>query len=271
MEEETTKICRVCGEEKPLGEFRIRGDSGKRRNECKSCLSKYLKKYRSENKQHISLLNKRWYETHKDAVAEYRINWQRRNRDKLHANYKKYVQNMTEEQRERVRVRDRRYRYARKDDSEYIERRRAWSRESTKRRRKKITAYEENRKKIDPVFKLKKQIRNEIRTSFNRRGFRKSARTEAIVGCSLQELYNHLCKTYQVRYGEEYNGNRVVHIDHIVPLATAHTEDDVKRLCRWDNLQLLTAEDNLAKSADGSFPSYMDSNKSNGIIFLEAT
>lgn len=58
MQEETIRVCRVCGEEKPLDEFRIRGDSGKRRTECRSCLSKYLKRYRSENKQRISELNK---------------------------------------------------------------------------------------------------------------------------------------------------------------------------------------------------------------------
>ncbi len=258
MEEEATRICRVCGEEKPLDEFRLRSDTGKRRTECKSCLSEYLKKYRSENKQHISELNKKWVETHKEELSEYRLNWQRNNREKYRAYNKKSTQNMNEERRARANLRSRKYREARKDDVEYIEKRRAWNRESTKRRRKKITAYEENRKKIDPIFKLKKQIRNEIRMSFNRRGFRKFERTEEIVGCSLQELYDHLCKTFESRYGEKYNGNRVVHIDHVIPLANAHTEEEVRKLCRWENLQLLTAEDNLIKNADESFPSYKD-------------
>ncbi len=258
MQIETTKICKVCGEEKPLDEFRIRGDSGKRRNECKSCLSEYLKKYRSKNKQRISELNKKWYENHKEEQAEYRRRYEKEHLAEYRRYNKKHRDNMTPEQKERVRVRDRRYRNARKNDLEYVKRRRVWSRESAKRRRKKITAHEENRKKIDPVFKLKKQIRNEIRMSFNRRGFRKSERTEKVVGCSLQELYNHLCETYLIRYGEQYNGNRPVHIDHIIPLANAHTEEEVKKLCRWENLQLLTAKDNLAKSADGSFPSYKD-------------
>ena len=258
MEEETTKICRVCGEEKPLDEFRIRGDSGRRRTECKSCLSKYLKKYRSNNKQHISDLNRRWRNEHKDELSEYQLNWQRNNREKCRAYNKKSSQNMTEEQKAHRKELKKKYREIWNQDSDYIERRRAWSREPAKRRRKRITAHEENRKKIDSVFKLKKQIRNEIRMSFNRRGFRKSERTEMIVGCNLEELYKHLCKTYQIRYGEEYNGNRVVHIDHIIPLANAHTEEEVKKLCRWENLQLLTAEDNLIKNADESFPSYRD-------------
>lgn len=256
MQEMTTKICRVCGEEKPLDEFRIRGDSGKRRTECKSCLSKYLKQYRSENKQRISELNRRWRNEHKDELSEYQLNWQRNNREKCRAYNKKSNQNMTEERRARANLRSKKYRDTRKDDPEFREYVRIKNRESSKHRRKKITAYEENRKKVDPVFKLKKQIRNEIRTSFNRRGFRKSARTEGIIGCTLQELYDHLCKTYLIRYGKKYNGNELVHIDHIIPLANAHTEEEVIRLCRWDNLQLLTAEDNLIKNADGSFPSY---------------
>ena len=258
MEEEATKICRVCGVEKPLDEFRIRGDSGRRRTECKSCLSKYLQKYRSENKQRIDELDKRWRIEHKKELAEYQLNWQRNNREKCRAYNKKSSQNMTEEQKAHRKELEKKYRKMWNQNPDYIERRRVWNRESTKRRRKKITAYEESRKKIDPVFKLKKQIRNEIRMSFNRRGFRKSARTEAIVGCTLQELYEHLCMTYRVRYGEDYNGNNPVHIDHIMPLVNAHTEDEVKKLCRWNNLQLLTAEDNLIKNADGSFPSYID-------------
>lgn len=38
-----------------------------------------------------------------------------------------------------------------------------------------------------------------------------------------------------------------VHIDHIIPLATAKTEEDVIKLCHYTNLQLLKGEDNLSK------------------------
>lgn len=38
------------------------------------------------------------------------------------------------------------------------------------------------------------------------------------------------------------------HIDHIIPLATAHTVEDVYRLCHYTNLRLLTPEDNMDKS-----------------------
>ena len=38
------------------------------------------------------------------------------------------------------------------------------------------------------------------------------------------------------------------HIDHIVPLSNAKTEDDFYKLCHYTNLQPLWSLDNLKKS-----------------------
>ena len=38
------------------------------------------------------------------------------------------------------------------------------------------------------------------------------------------------------------------HIDHIIPLSTANTEEDILNLCHYTNLQPLWAEDNIKKS-----------------------
>ena len=39
------------------------------------------------------------------------------------------------------------------------------------------------------------------------------------------------------------------HIDHITPLSSAKTEEEVYRLCHYTNLQPLWAEDNLKKGS----------------------
>ena len=41
-------------------------------------------------------------------------------------------------------------------------------------------------------------------------------------------------------------GIEKVHIDHVISLATAKTEEEVIKLCYYTNLQLLKGEDNLS-------------------------
>ncbi len=39
------------------------------------------------------------------------------------------------------------------------------------------------------------------------------------------------------------------HIDHIVPLSSAKTEEDVYKLCHYTNLQPLWSKDNMSKGS----------------------
>ena len=68
-----------------------------------------------------------------------------------------------------------------------------------------------------------------------------------MIGCTPEQLLEHLHKTWYDNYGTEYNGEPV-HIDHIIPLSSAETEEDMYKLCHYTNLQYLKPEDNLAKS-----------------------
>lgn len=249
--EQKYKKCIKCGEVKSVDEFPIRSDTGRRRNECRDCKLKYLKSYRAkpENKARASELNKKYRKSHREELNEYSKNYQKDHLDEFRRYNKKYRDNMDDEQKEKQKEREKRYREKWKNDPEYIERRREWGRQSSRRRRKKITAHEEARKKVDPVFKLKKQIRNEIRMSFKRRGYSKIGRTEKITGLSSNDLYNYLQQTYKDRYDDFWDGKEKVHIDHIKPLATAHTIKQVMKLNHYTNLQLLKAQDNLEKGA----------------------
>lgn len=147
----------------------------------------------------------------------------------------------------------------------YMDGRRDQQKEYRERNKEKIYAYNSEYRKRDYVkkkandrivekynsddfFRLKMCVRAEIRSGFTRKGFTKSETTEKLVGCTLEEFIGHLKATYFRNYGVEYDGTQKVHIDHIIPIATAETEEEVKKLCHWSNLQLLNAEDNLAKS-----------------------
>ena len=105
------------------------------------------------------------------------------------------------------------------------------------------------RRHTDPFFKLQEQARSAIISSFKRKGTKKNTKSAIITGMSSSELTEYLLKTYEQRYGKEWDGKEKVHIDHIIPLATAKTEEDIHALCHYSNLQLLAAQDNLQKGA----------------------
>ena len=75
----------------------------------------------------------------------------------------------------------------------------------------------------------------------------KSKKTEKILGCNFEDFHNYLLQTFRDNYGYEYNFKEEVHIDHIIPLVTAKTEDEVTKLNHYTNLQLLKAKDNMEK------------------------
>ena len=83
--------------------------------------------------------------------------------------------------------------------------------------------------------------------SFRRRGLQKKGKTEEIVGCDFKMFNDYLLNTFKNNYGYEYDGKEEVHVDHIIPLATATTEEEIIKLCHYTNLQLLKAKDNLDK------------------------
>ena len=58
----------------------------------------------------------------------------------------------------------------------------------------------------------------------------------------------HLKTTFKNNYGYEWDEIEPVHIDHIIPLSTIKSENDLLRLNHYSNLQLLKAKDNLDKS-----------------------
>lgn len=108
--------------------------------------------------------------------------------------------------------------------------------------------YTKRRYNTDPIYRLKCSVRNCIGQSFKRTGHVKKENTEKIVGISVEMLIDYLKNTFLVRYGYEWDGIEAVHIDHIVPLCTATTEEEVIKLCHYTNLQLLKAHDNLVKN-----------------------
>ena len=198
-----TKVCKKCGIEKHIEEFRKSYSSLRKkyyyRNKCKECERKEnneynRKKYNNGGKE----LYKKYHDEHREYYREYNKQYYKKNKELFNEKRKQ-------------------------------------------------------RKKNDKVFHLTINMRKSILNSFQRKGYSKNNRAEKIIGLNKEEFVKHLLTTFISNYGYEWDGKEPVHIDHIIPLATAKTEEEVIKLCHYTNLQLLKAKDNLKKSCKLDF------------------
>lgn len=115
--------------------------------------------------------------------------------------------------------------------------------------RDKRRIWKRNKRKTDPVFKLRGSIGRNLRLALKRKGYTKRSSTYKVLGIDYKGLYNHLCGTFEENYGigRQYIPWCDIHIDHIIPQSTAKTEEEVYKLNHYTNLQILFAEDNLDK------------------------
>lgn len=117
------------------------------------------------------------------------------------------------------------------------------AKEKTKARVKKWS--QEQRVK-NPLFKIKDNCRNRIRKVLN--GWSKSASSQQLIGCSWLELRTYLESQFSEGMTWENYGKFGWHIDHIIPLSSAKTLEEIEKLCHYTNLQPLWWRDNIVKS-----------------------
>ena len=209
-----TKLCRKCNVEKNIDNFRLKKDK---------CGKYYRYSYCKECEKNFLILNRKRYD------KTYRDN----HKEEIKSKAKLRNENLSLEEKEKQKEYFKKYMVS-------------WR----KNNKDKIKAYymKDNKKRKENSFlHFKDQIRHEILRSFKSKGKIKNYHTKDIVGIDLDKLYFYLKKTYKNNYGIEWDGIEKVHIDHIIPLSTANTEEEIIELCHYTNLQLLKEKDNLRK------------------------
>lgn len=123
---------------------------------------------------------------------------------------------------------------------------------------KRIREYNKKRKKTDTIFKLRITTRSRISNYIRQKGFIKKDSAQNILGASYQIVKKHLERQFTKGMSWENYGHygKVWHIDHIIPLSSAKTEEETLKLFHYTNLQPLWAKDNLEKS-DKIIPTQM--------------
>jgi hypothetical protein len=221
------KVCNNCNLEKSINEYhkRINGKYG-RFAVCKECRKKIAHTKWLNNENNIQEKQKKYLENNKEQRIESQKKYRENNKKKLSFSNKIYYKN--NKQRESQRVMD--YYYKNKD---YILERNM----------------NYNKKKLneDGFFRLKFYIRNRIRNFLMIKNITKKNKTFEVVGCTPKFLKEHIEKQFTEGMSWELMGKHI-HIDHIIPLSSAKTEEEIYKLCHYSNLQPLWAKDNLKKS-----------------------
>jgi hypothetical protein len=106
--------------------------------------------------------------------------------------------------------------------------------------------YERLKRNVDPVYKLKINVRNRISKYIKKHNISKSNSTFSLVGITPIELKIYI--EQQFTKGMNWGNYGEWHIDHIIPISSAKTKEKLYELCHYKNLQPLWGEDNLKKS-----------------------
>lgn len=116
--------------------------------------------------------------------------------------------------------------------------------------------YRSNRRKTDDLYRLWHNTRGLIGKSFKRgtNQFKKNAKSESILGCTIEEFKKHI--ENQFKDGMNWENRSEWHLDHIIPISLAKTEEEVIKLNHYTNFQPLWAIENIRKGAKYYLPTY---------------
>lgn len=129
------------------------------------------------------------------------------------------------------------------------ERKRKYHRDHSEKTIKSAIKRKRKRLLTDPLFKFSHQLRAVITTSLKRAGARKKSRTEQLLGCTIAEFRAHLER--QFVEDMSWENRSLWHIDHIIPMASAVTQEDAERLQHYTNLRPVWAKINLQEGDKG--------------------
>lgn len=194
---------------------------------------------------------KEYYEKNKERLKEKsRLYGQTESgKAKIKERTKNKQLSLTEKDRELRRQKDRENRVKNKEkiyDSrkKYRENNKELIRENKKK-------YCSNKRKTDPLFKLKENTRTLIKNNLiNKSHNKKGTKTNEILGCSFEEFKKYLESKFEHwmswnNYGK-FNGefNFGWDLDHIIPMVNASTKEEIIKLNHFTNFQPLCSKVN---------------------------
>ena len=119
-------------------------------------------------------------------------------------------------------------------------------RKDNRERLNKIKREYRRKKRIEnPLFRLKGRIRARLYSAIKSKNYEKKHSTIDYLGCSYKFYKDYLQNRF--KDGMSWNNHGEWHIDHIIPLASAETEEELMNLFHYTNTQPLWAKENQQK------------------------
>lgn len=203
--------------------------------------------YQKQKKHRLSKAKENYYKN-PNKKKEYQKQYHFKNRDKILENWKQ--QRLDNKKINYCQICNSRMDIKLREDKIYCSiacKNKSWDTRNKKHLNIKKAEYKRNRYKEDILFNLKERCRNRTSQFFKWQGKTKNQNTKDLIGCEWETLKQHI--ESQFIDGMSWENKELWHIDHIIPLASAETEKQLKVLCNYKNLQPLWAEDNLKKGS----------------------
>ncbi len=175
-----------------------------------------------------STANKKYWEENKEIIKEKKKEYRKNNKELVSQQKREYYKNLSPEKKEELKIRKRELYHK----NNYKE---------------KKSEYVKDKLDVDPFFKMKFNIRSLIRNAFKRGFTSKSKKTVEILGCSFEDFKLHLESKFDENMNWENHGT-YWELDHIIPISSAKTEEEVYKLNHYTNFQPLYWLDNIRKS-----------------------
>ena len=204
----------------------------------KKSKKEYNKEYRLKNRESCRKASRKWRENNPEKWREtYRkahVKWAANNPEKARESYRKASRKWRENNPEKARESDIKSGiYRRENNPEYYNK------------------WRKAKRKTDPNFRLHCNMRSAISNALA--GRRKSASTMKIIGCSVEEFFEHLesCVKWEPWMTRENYGKNGWDVDHIIAIAHWDANCPLQFILCWDksNLQPMEHIANIKKGA----------------------
>lgn len=277
------QVCKKCGEEKFISEFNKHSKykSGYR-SSCRVCDSIAKKEWKKNNPEKVREERKRWKKNNPDKVKESRINYRQKIKD-LQKSVpknggiiknvpKKHVQPLEEKIKygcvcigckvrkpigEFYRVADTRCKECEKIRMKEYRTNFPLQRKGTKDKWKNnnlelVKKLKKNhfkrRMKNDPVFRAITYMRRRLYSYSKKKNIKKETPFMKIIGITPEGFRDHISSMFKEGMSWDNYGMYTWHLDHIIPISTATTMEELERLSHYTNIQPLWREENIEKS-----------------------